>query len=38
MPKGVPVSPVGLYPITPKCAKDVNYTVTFVNGTRLITH
>lgn len=26
-------SPVGSYPITPKNAKDVNYTVTFVNGT-----
>jgi hypothetical protein len=26
-------SPVGSYPITPKNAKDANYTITFVNGT-----
>jgi len=30
-------SPVGSYPITPKSAKDANYTVTFVNGTLTIT-
>jgi hypothetical protein len=30
-------SPVGSYPITPKSAKDVNYTVTFVNGTLSVT-
>ncbi len=30
-------SPVGSYPITPKTAKDVNYTVTFVNGTLAVT-
>jgi hypothetical protein len=30
-------SPVGSYPITPKSAKDANYTVTFINGTLTIT-